>query len=280
MERASPDVKAPTAMMWAWVSGGDQVPRQQAGAGPRAGHTLRGQRGADGAGPVHRHDPSGPGVLPLGRARHRRGRRQLQRSPRPVLRRTRRHPGRRRRDRARPATAAAARPRPRLFHPRVLRGQPIPATQERHARGRDPRRHRRALRRQLDAPRPAYSADGSRGRRRLDRGAADGVPQAVGAEVEEGPRPQAACAHARDRPGRAGRCDDAGARATTRRSRLPRSAIQPASLFHQLSRLGDPDPVGRAGALRHRLQTDRQPLPRHQERLQPDARDAARPRAG
>ena len=57
---------------------------------------------------------------------------------------------------------------------------------------------------------------------------------------------------------------------------LPRPAVQPAPLLHQLPHLGDAGPLGRPRALRRRVQADRQPGRRHQERLQRQARDAGR----
>jgi adenine-specific DNA-methyltransferase len=49
--------------------------------------------------------------------------------------------------------------------------------------------------------------------------------------------------------------------------RLPRPALQPALLLLQLPRVGDADPLGRAGALRRGLQADR--LPHDEEPVQP-----------
>ena len=61
------------------------------------------------------------------------------------------------------------------------------------------------------------------------------------------------------------------------RPRLPRSAVQPAPVLHQLPRLGDPRRLGRTRALRRGLQACRRPRPEHQERLQLQA-DDGRPR--
>ena len=52
------------------------------------------------------------------------------------------------------------------------------------------------------------------------------------------------------------------------RLRLSRPALQPAPVLHQLPRLGDPDPLGRARPLRSCVQEGGLEEPRHPERLQ------------
>ena len=113
---------------------------------------------------------------------------------------------------------------------------------------------------------------------RLDDRAADGLPEEVGP-------PSANLGSASPRSaGRAGTLDPRrrqrvlSAVDRTGRLRLPRPSLQPAPLLHQLPRLGDPDPLGRAGALRGRLQACRLQGHRHAKRVQLEGDHAARAR--
>ena len=72
-------------------------------------------------------------------------------------------------------------------------------------------------------------------------------------------RAAAARAVRRPRPGRARRRPRSGAGPRTVRPRLPRPALQPAPVLHQLPRVGDLGGVGRARPLRGSVQADRRP---------------------
>ena len=82
-------------------------------------------------------------------------------------------------------------------------------------------------------------------------------------------------------PGRALRADAAQAVKTIgpSRLRLSRPSLQPAPLLHQLPRLGDPDPLGRARPLRDRLQAGRRQGARQPQRVQLQGDDAGGTRA-
>ena len=107
-------------------------------------------------------------------------------------------------------------------------------------------------------PDPAHEPDRGRRPGRLHHRRADGLREAVGAALV----PAARAARARSSsPAAAARC--AATRSTLAatlgdvRSRLPRPAVQPAPLLHQLPRVGDARRVGRARALRRRVQAGR-----------------------
>ena len=94
---------------------------------------------------------------------------------------------------------------------------------------------------------------------RLDDRRADGLREAVGAPLVPAARAASARAARRTGPGGAGRRVRAGRGVGTVRLRVPRSALQPAPLLHQLPHLGDARRVGCAGALRRRVQARRRP---------------------
>ena len=173
--------------------------------------------------------------------------------------------------RAGPAQRAAG--RAGLRHPHVLRaGALLPAAQRR-AHRRDPRRDRARPPRRPAAADPAHRADAGRRPGRLDDRPADGLPQAVVAALA--PRPRAAgarrCSPARVTPSAATRCSTVD-ELRAGRPDVPRPAVQPAPLLHQLPRLGDAGALGRARALRHRLQAGRRPRRRrHAQRVQQQA---------
>ena len=87
------------------------------------------------------------------------------------------------------------------------------------------------------------------------------------------PAPSRAARRARARPIR-GDALERAARPRRVRLRVPRPAVQPAPLRGELPRVGDARGVGRARALRRRLQAGRARRPRPHERVQPPARDA------
>ena len=97
---------------------------------------------------------------------------------------------------------------------------------------------------------------------------ADGLRQAVGGALATKRSSCASRPRSPGRPGRSAGCDAEAlaADAGRRRLRLPRPALQPALLLLQLPRVGDPRALGRARALRRRLQA--RGLPDDQERLQ------------
>ena len=128
---------------------------------------------------------------------------------------------------------------------------------ERGAGRRDPRRDRPA-RRLAGRARPPADEPARGGRPgRLDLRPADGLRQAVGAALVQR---RSSCASRPRSPGPAGTVSPAATRsalaAAARRDRLrlPRPALQPALLLLELPRLGDAGPLGRARALRRRLQ--------------------------
>ena len=108
---------------------------------------------------------------------------------------------------------------------------------------------------------PGAAHELDRGRRpgRLHDRRADGLREAVGAPIV--PAARAARARAAPRCGRgcARRRVRARRRARAVRLRLPRPALQPAPILHQLPHLGDAGRVGRARVLRRRVQTGRRP---------------------
>ena len=143
----------------------------------------------------------------------------------------------------------------RVRDTRVLRAGALLPSGQRDADRRHPRGDRPPGAR---PPRALGGADQpDRGCRpgRLDRRAADGLPQAVGAA-----RPPAAGAARAASRSRTGRPSGATRRQRARRSagrhrpRLPRPALQPALLLPQLPRLGDARPQRPARALRRGVQ--------------------------
>ena len=164
----------------------------------------------------------------------------------------------------------------RLRHRDVLRAGPLLPAGQRRPHRRHPRRHRRGLHGFGARADPAHQPHRGRRPGRLDDRRADGVPQAVGA-----PRAQPICSCDRRScspvPGRAVHGDalHGGGRARPVRPRVPRPAVQPAPLLHELPRLGDAGRVGRARALRRRVQARRRPRRRlDEERRSTAARDA------
>ena len=243
------------------------------------GRHRRGGRGAHRARPVHRHDPGRPGAQVTRAARHRHRPRHLQRGPRRLLRRHRRRDGRRRR-RSRRARRCSRRcpgsgyvtetfcDQARYFQPH--NGARIDAIRD--AIERDHRRRARwpdPAHRLLDAADRVDSTTGVQ-MAYLKRWAPRSYNDLDAAAARAAPR-------ARARPCAATRSSVVDA--LDGRPGLPRPALQPAPLLRQLPRLGDPGPLGRAGALRRRLQARRLRARGDQERLQPQARDAA-PRCG
>ena len=246
----------------------DQVPRLEAAAGAGARGPVRGIGRAHGARPVHRHDPGGPGVQ-AARRRRDRGRQRVATprcSPRCYV-----------------ETDAAAvdedaldealadlvpSPGARLLHRDVLRAVALlpaangaastpsatPSSATTPARAR---------------PAPAHQPDRGRRPGRLHHRRPDGVPEGVGAALL--PPPQLA--------GR--RCSGPGARCSaTPRGSSARSAgsTSPTSTRPTTSTATSPTTtsgrrwsVGRARALRRRLQAGRRPGRAHQERVQPQA---------
>ena len=193
--------------------------------------------------------------------RHRGRHRPLRRGVRPLLRRdgSRRRRPRAARRRARPAR----RPRraTRLRHRDVLRAGPLLPAGQRRPHRRDPRRDRRATTRD-SALEPILLTSLIEAADRVD--STTGVQMAYvkqwapRAHNRLELRPPALLAGLRAGPC-SGDALDAGGDPRLVRPRLPRPAVQPAPLLHELPRVGDAGRVGRARALRRRVQAGRRP---------------------
>ena len=220
--------------------------------------------------PVHRHDARRPGVQAPGRARHRGRHRALRRGVRAVLRRARRRRGRRRGDRGRARRPHGPARRRRLLHRDVLRAVTVRAARTTAAA----------------STRSATRSSATTATRWLYPvlltsliEAADRVDSTTGVQMayvkqwaDRSFRPlelrvpelvagagRGACAPTR--------CDVVRD-ARVVRPRVPRSAVQPAPLLHELPRVGDARRVGRARALRRRVQAGRRARPVDEERVQ------------
>ena len=161
----------------------------------------------------------------------------------------------------------------RIRHRDVLRAVAVLPAVQRPAHRRDPRRDRVRLR----ATRRSYPVLLTSLIEAADRvDSTTGVQMAyVKKWAPRSFRPlELACAGAarRSRPCRARRRVRAGRRAGLVRLRVSRSAVQPAPLLHQLPHLGDAGRVGRAGALRRRVQARRRARPRDAQPVQRAAR--------
>ncbi len=98
-----------------------------------------------------------------------------------------------------------------------------------------------------------------RGRRsgRLDDRRADGLREVVGAALLPPPRAPRARTPGGRRTGRPRRRARAGGSSRRVRPRVPRPALQPAPLLHELPRVGDARGLGRSRALRRCVQAHR-----------------------
>ena len=226
--------------------------------------TLRGGGGAHRARPVHRHHTRRAGVQAARRARHRGRHRALLGGVRADAT-----------SRPTPTPSTAASSRTPSTHLNALPGEPGYFTDTFCVRSRffQPSNGARvdAIRDAIERdhagspllPDPADQPDRGRRPGRLDHRRADGVREAVGAAVV--PRRSTLRVPELLRgPGR-GACAAMRSTSPTHarpvRPRVPRPAVQPAPLLHELPRLGDAGGVGRARALRRRLQADRRARP-------------------
>ena len=158
-------------------------------------------------------------------------------------------------------------------------GPVLPTAQRRPDRCRAGR-HRLGLCGVTPVPPAAHEPHRGRGPGRFDHRRADGVREAVGPPVVQPARAAGAGAARGSGPRRPGRCGRPRADAGSLRPGLPRSAVQPAPVFHQLPRLGDAGGLGRARGLRRGPQAGGRPRPVHAFGVQLEADHARRPGLG